>query len=190
MVCAQYLLAGIDWDSETLGYWIDHEVAPGGYAWVFPKGDGRANVGLGIQADMADESALAHLQRFINREPRLARGSPVTLVVGSVPVSVPCRPLISQGLMLVGDAGRQVDPLTGGGIVNAMTAGWLAAHAAARAIEAPGAEARVLADYEAEFRRVIGRKLERNYRFCERFPPKQRTSQRFVGLFALAAGGK
>jgi len=53
MVCVQYLLAGIEWDPACLGYWIDETIAPGGYAWVFPKGEGRANVGLGVQADLA-----------------------------------------------------------------------------------------------------------------------------------------
>ena len=55
------LLAGIDWDPACLGYWIDKEIAPGGYAWVFPKGEGRANVGLGLQADLAETTALSYL---------------------------------------------------------------------------------------------------------------------------------
>jgi digeranylgeranylglycerophospholipid reductase len=52
MVCAQYLLAGIEVDPTCTGYIIGYETAPGGYAWVFPKGEGRANVGLGVQADV------------------------------------------------------------------------------------------------------------------------------------------
>jgi len=38
MVCAQYLLAGIEVDPACTYYTISHELAPGGYAWVFPKG--------------------------------------------------------------------------------------------------------------------------------------------------------
>src|SRR5437870_5462000 len=45
--CAQYLIQGIDVDPDaTYIQWSDR-VAPGGYAWVFPKGVGVANVGLG-----------------------------------------------------------------------------------------------------------------------------------------------
>ncbi len=190
MICAQYLLTGIDWDTSCLGYWIDEEIAPGGYAWVFPKGEGRANVGLGIQADLGDQTALSYLNRFVEREPALAQGSPVTLVAGNVPVALPCQRLVADGLMLVGDAARQVDPLTGGGIMNAMTAGRLAGRVAAQAIEAGDTSARGLAAYPEQVEQTMGRRLERSYRLREQFPPEQRASRRFVRLFAVAAGGK
>jgi digeranylgeranylglycerophospholipid reductase len=190
MACAQYLLAGIDWDPACLGYWIDEEIAPGGYAWVFPKGDGSANVGLGIQADLGDRSALAYLDRFVEQEPALAQGSPVTLIAGNVPVALPCRSLVADGLMLVGDAARQVDPLTGGGITNAMTAGRLAARTAADALASGEPSPRGLASYQMQAESAIGQRLARNYRLRQRFPAGQRASRNFVRLFAVAAGGK
>jgi digeranylgeranylglycerophospholipid reductase len=190
MVCAQYLLAGIDWDPACLGYWIDETVAPGGYAWVFPKGEGRANVGLGIQADLGKETALAYLNRFVEREHALEAGSPVTLVVGNVPVALPSRQLVGDGLMIVGDAARQVDPLTGGGIINAMSAGRLAGRAAAHALAAGDLSARGLAAYQEQVEQALGRPLARNYRLRDRFPPARRASRDFVRLFAVAAGGK
>jgi digeranylgeranylglycerophospholipid reductase len=190
MVCAQYLLTGIDWDPGCLGYWIDETVAPGGYAWVFPKGHRRANVGLGIRADLGRETALRYLNRFVERERALEPGSPVTLVVGNVPIALPCSQLVGDGVMLVGDAARQVDPLTGGGIVNAMTAGRLAAQVAARALAAGDLSARGLAAYQEQAQQTLGRRLARNYRLLERFPPAQRAGRDFVRLFAVAAGGK
>jgi digeranylgeranylglycerophospholipid reductase len=190
MACAQYFLAGIDWDPACLGFWIDDSIAPGGYAWVFPKGDGRANVGLGIQADLGDSTALAYLDRFIEQEPSLSRGSPVTLVVGNAPVALPCQRLVTGGLMLVGDAARQVDPLTGGGIINGMVAGRLAAQAAADALALRDTSAKGLEAYQQGAGRVLGRQLARNYRLRQRFPPDKRASRSFVRLFAVAAGGK
>jgi digeranylgeranylglycerophospholipid reductase len=190
MACAQYLLAGIDWDPACLGYWIDDAIAPGGYAWVFPKGAGRANVGLGIQADLGERTALAYLDRFIEQEPVLSRGSPVTLVVGNVPVALPCQRLVADGLMLVGDAARQVDPLTGGGIINGMVAGRLAAQVAADALAAGDASAQGLQAYQRQAERSIGQRLVRNYRLRQRFPPDERAGSRFVRLFAVATGGK
>jgi len=192
MVCAQYLLAGIDIDPTCCSYFISEEIAPGGYAWIFPKGEGRANVGLGVQADRAaeQESALTYLHRFIESQPRLARGSPVTLVSGGVPVALPPRRLVTDGLLLVGDAARQVDPLTGGGITNAMTAGRLAAEVAAAAIAAGDVSAAALAEYERRWAAGLGRKMARNYRWRERFPPSARACRNFVRLFAVAAAGK
>ncbi len=197
MVCTQYLLAGIDVDPTCTSYTLGYEVAPGGYAWVFPKGDGRANVGLGVQADLwrgagakleprPVGTALAYLNRFIEARPALARGYPVTLVVGNVPVAGALARLATDGLLLVGDAARQVDPLTGGGIINAMMAGRLAAETAVAAITARDTSAAFLERYAEAWHGTAGRKMERNYRLRTRFPPDQRTDERFVQAFMLA----
>jgi digeranylgeranylglycerophospholipid reductase len=188
MACAQFLLSGIDIDPTCCYYYISQGLAPGGYAWVFPKGEGKANVGLGVQADRADRPALDYLVRFIEGQPHLAQGSPATLVVGGVPVALPPERLVTDGCMLVGDAARQVDPLTGGGITNAMTAGQYAAEVAAQAIEAGDTSAKKLAEYEERWASALGRKMARNYRLKERFGPAQRASRDFVRLFAVAAG--
>ncbi|MBL7183069.1 MAG: geranylgeranyl reductase family protein [Anaerolineae bacterium] len=198
MACAQYLLAGIEIDSACCYYYVGQGVAPGGYAWVFPKGEGKANVGLGVQADVAADSALNYLTRFIEGQPNLAqggvlslsKGSPVTLVVGGVPVAPPLPRLVTSGLMLVGDAARQVDPLTGGGIANAMLAGRLAAEVAAQAIAAGDASADALAPYEKRWVAGRGRKMARNYRLKERFGPGERSSADFLRVFAVAIGAK
>jgi digeranylgeranylglycerophospholipid reductase len=207
MVCVQYLLAGIAIDPTCTCYTIGHEVAPGGYAWVFPKGQGKANVGLGVQADLWQEAAvslamgaegaggvggrtvLEFLTRFIEDRPSLAQGYPVTLIVGNVPVAPSPARLVTDGLMLVGDAARQVDPLTGGGIVNGMLAGQFAAQVAAEAIASGDTSSRSLARYQDWWSRTTGRKMLRNYRLRERFPPAQRTDERFVRAFALAVAG-
>jgi digeranylgeranylglycerophospholipid reductase len=190
MVCAQYLLAGVDWDPACLGYWIDETLAPGGYAWVFPKGEGRANVGLGMQADLVGSPVIACLDRFVERERSLSGASPVTLIAGNVPVALPCRQLFTEGLMVVGDAGRQVDPLTGGGIIQAMTAGKVAADTAAEVLDRGDTSVQALAAYQERVDRAFGRRLARNYRLRLRFPAGQRTGRSFVRLFAVAAGGK
>ncbi len=189
MTCAQYLLAGIEIDSACCYYYVGQEIAPGGYAWVFPKGEGKANVGLGVQADLATDPALVYLDRFIESQPHLAQGGAVTLVVGGVPVAPPLPRLVSSGLMLVGDAARQVDPLTGGGIANAMMAGRLAAEAAAQAIAAGDTSAQVLARYQDRWMAARGRKMARNYRLKERFGPGERTSPDFLRVFAVAVAG-
>jgi len=189
MACAQYLLAGIEVDPACCYYYLGQEVTAGGYAWVFPKGEGRANVGLGVQADLAADSALNYLDRFIERQPHLVQGSPVTLVVGGVPVSRPLPRLVANGLMLVGDAARQVDPLTGGGIANAMIAGRLAAEVAAKAIASGDTSAEALALYEERWMVGRGRKMARNYRLKERFGPDERTSPDFLRVFTVAVGG-
>jgi digeranylgeranylglycerophospholipid reductase len=186
MVCVQYLLAGIDMDPTCTSYTIGHELAPGGYAWVFPKGEGKANVGLGVQAGLGNTTGLDYLIRFVEAQPCLAQGYPVTLVAGNVPIALSPARMVTDGLMLVGDAARQVDPLTGGGIINAMTAGRLAAQVAVESIAAGDTSASALGRYEEQWHQSVGRKMQRNYRLREKFPPAQRADERFVRAFALA----
>src|SRR5919204_4350843 len=48
--CAQYVLQGIDFDPDAIYIQFGDRIAPGGYAWVFPKSAHVANVGLGLVA--------------------------------------------------------------------------------------------------------------------------------------------
>jgi digeranylgeranylglycerophospholipid reductase len=198
MACAQYLLAGVDVDPACTYYTLDQAVAPGGYAWVFPKGEGRANVGLGVQADLwqardgdgnGDARVLDLLDRFVTDHPALTCGFPVTLVAGAVPVGPARGPLVGHGLMVVGDAARQVDPLTGGGIANAMAAGQMAAQVAVAALETGDVSPRFLGRYWDSWSASHGRQIDRNFRIRSKFPPGRRTETRFLQAFALAVGG-
>jgi digeranylgeranylglycerophospholipid reductase len=199
MSCAQFLMAGVDIDPHCTYYYLDHDLAPGGYVWIFPKGDGRANVGLGVQAgtpsrqqlggaDITPRPPVELLTRFVEAHPFLSRGSMVTLIAGGVPVALPPAPLVTDGCVLVGDAARQVDPLTGGGIANGMAAGRLAARVIAAALEAGDASSAALRPYEQAWADGIGRTMARNYRLRARFPPDERTDERFMHLFALSIG--
>lgn len=203
VVCVQYLLTGIEIDPTCVHFTFDHELAPGGYAWIFPKGEGRANVGLGVQADLWQEVAayfpsdgtgtggsvtvLGYLTRFIEAQPSLAQGYPVTLVTGIVPLALPPARIVTDGLMLVGDAAHQADPLTGGGIITAMSAGRLAARVAVEAIAAGDTSASFLSRYEDQWRRFVGHEMQRHYRLREEFPPEHRANKQFVRAFARAA---
>ncbi len=72
--------------------------------------------------------------------------------------------------MVAGDAARVVDPITGGGIGNAMYTGRLAAQVALRCIEAGNCSKEALMPYDAEWRASkMGAGIERNYKVKEYF---------------------
>ena len=48
--CAQYIVSNIAFDPDTIYLHFADAWAPGGYAWVFPRGTDAANVGLGMIA--------------------------------------------------------------------------------------------------------------------------------------------
>jgi digeranylgeranylglycerophospholipid reductase len=108
--------------------------APGGYSWVFPKGDDQANVGLGVLPVKAGQkTAQYYLDKFIER-PRFKKAKIVEVNAGAIPVNGPLKEPYMDNLLLVGDAGRFVNPLTGGGIHTAIITGKHAGKLAAEAI--------------------------------------------------------
>jgi digeranylgeranylglycerophospholipid reductase len=170
MSCAQYVMTDIDINAGCTDFYLGNEIAPEGYLWIFPKGDRTANVGIGITGRKSHDGARAkdYLDRFVAKN--FPDGKTIEMIVGGVPV---CRPLactVADGLMVAGDAARVVDPITGGGIGNAMYTGRLAAQVASRCIEAGNCSKEALMPYDLEWRASkMGAGIERNYKVKEYF---------------------
>src|SRR5213595_1169340 len=81
--CAQYVLQDIDINADAIYLQFSRAIAPGGYAWIFPKGVGVANVGLGIVALKSDgRNAREYLDAWLAR--RYPRGACAGYTVGGV----------------------------------------------------------------------------------------------------------
>jgi len=161
--CVQYTLSNIDWDSPYCDFFVGKHVAPGGYVWVFPKGKDVANVGIGILASLSESGkAVQFLDKFIATRPELKKGEPLRVITGADPVAEPIQS-VKDNLLLVGDAARQVDPITGGGLMNAIEAGKYAGETIAKAVEKQRFDTQTLSDYETRWKNAFGKKLHRNY---------------------------
>lgn len=165
--CAQYLMTGLDIDENYTYFYLGREVAPGGYAWIFPKGNGSANVGIGVLPKMAEKPAKAYLDSFIEREG--IEGKIVEFVAGAVPVYGEIETAVTDGIMLAGDAAYHADPITGGGIANALSAGYYAGKVAAEAVEREDFSANFLRRYDELWKKDFGWKLKRNKKLQEKF---------------------
>ena len=162
----QFEMAGIDIEEpNVLEFYIGDNYAPGGYAWIFPKSEDVANVGLGIRKSKG--TALHYLKKFIESKDNLKKGSIVGIVVGGVPVQGPMERSVADGVVLVGDAARQIDPLTGGGIYNAMYCGTLAGRTIKEAIDSADFSEDFLKRYHEEWSNAIGGGLLRSLRIKE-----------------------
>jgi digeranylgeranylglycerophospholipid reductase len=168
MSSVQYVMTDIDIDEYSTIFYLGNEVAPEGYLWVFPKGKRTANVGIGISGKKSGQGHRAkdYLDKFVKKT--YPEGKTIEYIPGGVSV---CRPLgctVADGLMITGDAARVVDPLTGGGIYNAMYTGQLAAEVAAECIEKHDVSKQALMKYDKTWRASkMGRSIERNYHIKE-----------------------
>jgi len=168
MSSVQYLMTDIDIDEHSTVFYLGNEVAPEGYLWVFPKGKRTANVGIGISGKKSGDGHRAkdYLDRFVKKT--YPHGKTIEYIPGGVSV---CRPLectVGEGLIIAGDAARVVDPLTGGGIYNAMFTGRLAAQVAADCIGKGDVSKKALMKYDKEWRASkMGKSIERNYHIKE-----------------------
>ncbi|KUK98583.1 MAG: Digeranylgeranylglycerophospholipid reductase [Methanoculleus marisnigri] len=170
MSCAQYLMTDIDIDAGSTDFYLGNAIAPEGYLWIFPKGERTANVGIGISGRRSRDGSRAkdYLDRFVAKN--FPDGKMIEAIVGGVPV---CRPLectVADGLMVVGDAARVVDPITGGGIGNALFTGRLAGQVASDCIAAGDCSKEALMAYDTGWRTSkMGASIERNYKIKEYF---------------------
>lgn len=161
--CVQMTLAKIKIDPTVAEFHMGHKIAPGGYLWVFPKGKDTANVGLGISGKYTKEARpIDYLQEFIDK--RFPGASPLSMVAGGVPSAPTLNKIVTHGLMLVGDAARQINPVTGGGIICAMIAGKIAGETAAEAIKADNVTEKFLSKYAKQWNKEEGRRNESAYK--------------------------
>jgi digeranylgeranylglycerophospholipid reductase len=161
--CIQYTLSNVDWDNPYCDFFLGKRIAPGGYIWVFPKGKDVANVGIGILASLSESGkAVKLLDKFIATRPELKKGEPLRVITGADPVAEPIQS-VKENLLLIGDAARQVDPITGGGLTHSIEAGKYAGETIAKAVEKQRFDTQILSEYETRWKNAFGKKLHRNY---------------------------
>ena len=159
--CAFARIDGAGVPQDTCIFYLGREIAPGGYVWVFPRGKDHANVGLGINGTFSTAGKSRQLLlTFINQHFPHVRYT--DLHSGSVPMDAWLRPLVKEGVMVVGDAARQMNCVTGAGINYALFAGRLAGTIAAQSIDASGCRWDHLKLYEKEWARHYGKQQIRS----------------------------
>ena len=162
----QYILHHENIDSEYFDFFVGHEIAPKGYIWVFPKGENIANVGIGAAAHLTKaRSAKEYLDDFIAK--RFPGASQLGSVAGAVPSAKTHKSIIGDNVMLAGDAGAQVNPMTGGGIMSSMWAGRYAGLSAAEALSKGDFSRKALEGYPKAYAKKIGNVYSRHYRIKE-----------------------
>lgn len=124
-------IQGVD---EKYAYiFLNSEIAPGGYWWLFPKGEGIYNIGLGLQ--WKDN---VHPKKNYDRFIRTKLGNSISRVIhaggGLVPTRRPLSCMVWNGFIVIGDAAATANPIHGGGIGSSMISAKIAAYVVSDAL--------------------------------------------------------
>jgi menaquinone-9 beta-reductase len=132
-----------------------------GYGWIFPMGDGRVNVGVGLLSTDKRWKGVntSHLMdAFVDWAPKSWGLSPATCLGpptgGKLPMGLSVGPRAGGNVLLAGDAAGSINPFNGEGIAYGYETGRLGAAALGRALSGEGPAA--LGDYERQLNAAYG----------------------------------
>ncbi len=170
-VAIRAYIEGIDTGALAAEFHFQAALAPG-YAWVFPLGPDRANVGVIMRTDRFKRSGATLqqlLQRFLDSpdvRPRLASDARLhDSATWQLPYATPSSGArAAKGVLFVGDAGRFIDSMTGEGIHHAVATATIAAEVVHQALDAPHGAMDILEDYDRRCDVAIGGLIRRSYR--------------------------
>jgi len=127
-------------DEPWIESWLDIRDRNGavlpGYGWIFPMGDGRINVGVGLLSTFNQWKGVntTHLfESFVDFAPESWGMTPDTRcgppTGGRLPMGLSVGPRVGPTYLVVGDAGGSINPFNGEGIAYAYETGRMAADA-------------------------------------------------------------
>ncbi|HYR03961.1 MAG TPA: NAD(P)/FAD-dependent oxidoreductase, partial [Nitrososphaerales archaeon] len=152
---------------------LDQNIAPAGYAWVFPKGKNKVNIGLGVSKSGLDrrnrrlrmsDNLSTLIDKYVKDNPCIRNGRLSTNpddqgnTKGNwqVPVRRQNDCMVANGLALVGDAAWLPRPLDAGGIGPSMYASVILGKVVAHALEANDVSQEGLWPYNVEYMTTHG----------------------------------
>jgi len=145
-----------DLDEDLVEVYLGNSYAPGFYAWIMPKKDGTAKVGLAVKRG----NPKLFLEKFIEKHPIASRKlgesrtvqeafHPITLG-GAIPKT------FTNSFLAVGDAASQVKPTTGGGVIFGLNCANIAARTVYKALKENDFSEKILSEYQRGWKKLLG----------------------------------
>jgi len=171
-VGAEYDMYAPHCDEREAVLLVGSELAPAGYAWVFPWGRHRVRVGVGIIHPDSDAKPDAYLDALVAGAGRygvdLRGAQPLEHHAGLIPSECFARQFAGNGILGVGDAAGQASSLLGEGIRWAIHAGRMAGEVAAEAIAKGDVSRAALTVFERKWTKRYGKDLRLAHKINQR----------------------
>lgn len=174
-----------DVQTDCVEVYLGNSIADGFYAWVIPKKNGTAKIGLAT-CHGNPKQCLGHFMHSHEPSKTRFRNSRVRRIsYHSIPVGGPIPKTYAGGFLAVGDVASQVKPTTGGGVVMGLTCSRFAGEVAGRAVKEGDFSANFLGQYESLWRKEI--EFDMNAMLFARKLLNRLSDHEIDRLFSLAA---
>jgi len=171
-VGAEYDMYAPHCDQREAVLLVGSELAPSGYAWVFPWGRNRVRVGVGVIHPDSDAKPDAYLNSLVANAGRygvnLRGAQPLEHHSGLIPSECFAARFAGDGILGVGDAAGQASSLLGEGIRWAIHAGKMAGEVAATAIQKGDVSRLGLCEFESQWAKRYGKDLRLAHKVNQR----------------------
>lgn len=143
-------------ESDAVDVYLGKNYAPGFYAWLIPKKDGKAKIGLAARKGNPKEL----LQKLMHKHPAASKKLRSARILKATfhPITLggPIAKTYSNGFLAVGDVASQVKPTTGGGVIFGMTCAQVAAEVTSEALGKNDFSKEFLGKYQDRCREIFG----------------------------------
>ena len=171
--CIQYEMTNVDMVPDLIHIYLSGVLAPRGYVWIFPKGEHKANVGLGIIPQ--EKKPTFYMNEFMKLHPEISKGSILEVNAGCVPVGGMVKDMVANGFVLCGEAANHVNPIHGGGIKEAVISGQMAADTITECLRKNDVSKKALSKYNVTWWAERGgslKKVEKLREVLEKLPDR------------------
>ena len=143
-------------DEDMVEVYLGRNVAPDFFAWMIPRKDGTAKVGLATSTGSPHQ----YLRNFMEKHPvaskKLQKSQVTGMSIHPIPLAGPIPKTYSNGFLAVGDAASQVKPTTGGGVIFGLTCARTAGEVAYEAVKNSNFSEAFLSRYQHQWKSQVG----------------------------------
>lgn len=170
-------IEGIETRTDTVHVFVSEKLAPGGYAWAFPRNEQSLNIGIVLGSSFRGNCNISTLlDTFIKKY--YPGGKVIRKFAGSIPCYNKSLEIATSGLIKAGDAISTVNPISRAGISEAMKSGTIAGSFAIQMLNASNEKEinKICDSYKKAWYKKLGSrhlKLARVKSFLQRVTDKE-----------------
>jgi flavin-dependent dehydrogenase len=138
--------------------YFNQTLYPGGYAWIFSESGTKVNAGCGVSMSQGFPNPKSQFYHHVLSDPRFEEDPILRKGGGYVPTRRPINSMVGNGIIIVGDAACQVNPIHGGGIGPSMKGGTIAGETITQALDSGEVSRDALWQYNVRYMQSYGAK--------------------------------